>query len=122
MKQHITVEQLFELQDYKLAEVMDEEFQNAVRNLNCNPYMSDTEKDNLIEVLAEQVTIGKMIEILYNHTWQVTIGKMIEILYNHTCDIVIESAGCNWYVDINTGIYKSRELCDALWEAVKEVL
>jgi hypothetical protein len=106
MKQHITVEQLFELQDYKLAEVMDEEFQNAVRNLNCNPYMSDTEKDNLIEVLAEQVTIG----------------KMIEILYNHTCDIVIESAGCNWYVDINTGIYKSRELCDALWEAVKEVL
>ncbi len=112
MKQHITVEQLFELQDYKLAEVMDEEFQNAVRNLNCNPYMSDTEKDNLIEVLAEQVTIGKMIEILSNFVYD------IEMFQGHGYwDTIVRITTDNGKKE-----YKSEWLCDALWEAVKEVL
>lgn len=50
-----------------------------------------------------------------------TIGQMIEFLdeyYDHK-DWDITNCGGKW--DINDGLYRG-ELCDALWEAVKEVL
>jgi hypothetical protein len=120
MKQHITVEQLFELQDYTLAEVMDEEFQNAVRDINCNPYMSDTEKDNLIEVLAEQVTIGKMIEILSSKYDVVDYSDNREFGMGYTVSCITFDS-YDWCDDEHRE-YIANELCDALWEAVKEVL
>lgn len=65
-----------------------------------------------------------------------SIGQMIEFLEEHTggndFDIRIHSAGSGWkkpgqrLVDINglpvNEIEDEEELCDALWEAVKEVL
>jgi hypothetical protein len=116
MKQHITVEQLFEVDDYKLAKMMDEKFQNAVRDIHCNPYMTDKEKENLLEILSEQVTIGKMIEILEPN---ISIYPVLTEEEGKTRVIWWE---VRYYVKNDLKEFRKVELYDALWEAVKEVL
>ena len=63
-----------------------------------------------IDRLAEMLTIGKMIEILEDYCERrLTIRK---------------TDALDWAVESEMGSYKKYEfeLCDALWEAVKEVL
>lgn len=60
----------------------------------------------------------------YHHK-KMTIGKMIEILHKRSCDIRIESAGQVWYIDNNipnANEHGYTELCDVLWQAVKQIL
>lgn len=100
MKQHITMEQFHELdmkQDTKLRML-----------LNRKP-----------SLIPKACNIGKMIEILGD--------KLTEISFVHDGDITFgEKRKAGAYIrfsgenlDIN---YFSEELCDALWQAIKEVL
>lgn len=49
------------------------------------------------------------------HHRKVTIGKMIEVLQN----VSIESSNQEWVVNKK---YRNKELTDALWEAVKDLI
>ncbi len=61
------------------------------------------------------------------HHKKVTIGKCIEILEPYTPKI---EKGRHWMMEIVTGklprynfpTYQNKELCDCLWQAVKEIL
>lgn len=100
MKQHITPKQL--------NEITEEQFYN------------------LFDEIVKRKDWAK-----YHHK-KMTIGKMIEVLTNNsiTVDIKITSMdtedGNNGFVVINNVFYgkayKSKELCDALWDAVKDVV
>jgi len=51
------------------------------------------------------------------------IGQMIELLNNYDCDTEMQSAGNMWYVMVGGHINtQAEELCDALWQAVKQIL
>lgn len=54
----------------------------------------------------------------------ITIGKMIEMLYNKYCDLYIQAIGCGWEVEYmgEYFVVETEELVDALWEAVKTTL
>ena len=82
--------------------------------------------------LIENTSTRKKIEYMlykeprlidYAMAQQITIGKIIEVLYEYDCDIRIESAGKQWYVGVAGHIEtQAIELVDALWEAVKVLL
>ena len=99
MKQHITYEQIQEI-DAKI--VFDLFGFHRDANTECDSII----KENRIH---PSVTIGKMIEILNNE------GNLIIIKIENewTASLVTY---------LNSFDYDSDELCDALWEAVKEVL
>ncbi len=100
MKQHIDVLQLKEIEENqkeKLAYLLD----------NWNEYkIKEGHLSN--NDIASQTTVGKMIEILYN------ANK--DVYYNQDSTL----SQCELQVDGE--MYRSTELCDALWEAVKSVL
>jgi len=98
MKQHITVEQLNE------AHIMDTLNLAVMLDIPCDSYKDDAELDKMVSE-------------------RMTIGEMIDILYNYDCDVTIQSAGAMWYVEVAAHIdTQATELVDALWKAVKEVL
>lgn len=101
MKQHITSEQLKEVDTSKLIKCFSKRVENAYA------YAIDKYGEESAQyALQERVTIGKMIEILSNI-------KQIEIL----------QASKWWVMFADKSIKCSgNELCDALWEAVKEIL
>lgn len=76
---------------------------------NENPYIEDTEVGGqwYIKDCSPLLDIGQMIEL---------IGcKLLKIDYDYVVN--------NYYVKtLNNGTVGKSELCDALWEAVKEVL
>ena len=116
MKQHITVEQL--------KEIPKEKYKLLFEKVGKKYYES-----NNIEIIN-----GDMLSIAH----KLTIGKMIEIIYNalpetdyieDSIDIELDRATQMMFVEhrkySNLSEYtefKSKELCDALWEAVKETL
>ena len=56
-----------------------------------------------------------------------TIGQMIEFLFENNCFVFAYDTEGAWLerrqgIVIHWGDLKDRELCDALWEAVKDVL
>ncbi len=55
-----------------------------------------------------------------------TIGKLVEILHNEECTLVIIQHSRNTEIKITRGlevhIFNDKELCNALWDAVKEVI
>lgn len=100
MKQNITTKQLNE------AHPMDTLNLAVMLDISCNDYRNDNELDKMV---SERITIGKMIEILGNDF------KFIS--YHDEPD--------EWVVNRmthNSRSYRADNLCDALWEAVKEVL
>ena len=104
MKQYITVEQLNEahpIDTLNLAVILD---------IGCRDYQNDDELDKMI---ADRMTIGKMIEILESKDQCLDIIKRID-LDGWGYEIHLRQIQ---YYSFSTG-----ELCDALWEAVKEVL
>ncbi len=123
MKQHITVEQVWELS--KHIELDGEPEWNSI--VNFNTFMGYdwnlTEEENkkytfkrCCEDTAKWTTIGKMIEMLDDYHSE--IFNTLNIYKNHFDEWCIE-------VDINTDpilLAHNDELCDALWEAVKRTI
>ncbi len=99
MKQHITIDQLSELSEKQTDRLLD-----YFPTLKLSPYNS---KENICNTL----TIGRMIELLGD-------GWIEEIRY------VTDTPDVRKLSDSFDDIYFPRNsfLCDALWEAVKEVL
>lgn len=98
MKQHITIEQLNELSLKGKRKL----FERMLRTKNFEA--------NLLWVESPLLTIGQMIEFLSDKHDNFTIGKI-----------------SSWYIDLDISdgshdVYDVMELCDALWEAVKEEL
>jgi len=103
MKQHITVEQLYEFIENEHKGFIDERA-DAITDLVGKHYG--------IADIVEKMTIGKMIEILDEK-----YGGM-EYYYIGTDDTEI----CVLKLENALRDYKATELCDCLWEAVKGIL
>ena len=105
MKQHITVEQLNE------AHPMDTLNLAVILDISRRDYRNDDELDKMV---SERITIGKMIEILESALPTLHIDKRLKVgmMGSDRYDIFQQSAGTHC----------ADNLCDALWEAVKEVL
>ena len=105
MKQHITVEQLHE------AHPMDTLNLAVMLEISCRDYQND---EGLDKMIADRMTIGKMIEILESALPTLRIDKRLKtgMMGSNRYDVFQQGAG-TYYAD---------NLCDALWEAVKEVL
>lgn len=107
MKQHITPKQLNELSsvsEKKLKKWYDNAYGITLYG-NCFPSN---------ELTNPLLSIGQMIEFLHEHFDEVDKGLWVRNIN-----------GCFW--EVNKGatlrcIASKRELCDALWEVVKEVL
>lgn len=103
MKQNISTDQLNEFIELKVN--------NGIANLNF-------EKQGKLNKL-----LGIESERNYPPAHLIDIGKMIEILHQYDCDVSIYSAGAMWHVEVAAHInVQEKCLCDALWQAVKEVL
>jgi len=108
MRQNITLEQLKEIKSEMLVPLIKQGvLSKKGHHLIMLPYM------------AKQLTIGKMIEILDS------ITDDIEIMSDYQRDEKQDKYKCFWVEFENEGIKRffiEKELCDALWQAVKEVL
>lgn len=116
MKQHITLEQLKEINILNINKVTkSEEIKSIIKNIK---YFEKSERENY------PYKYNNVCQYLWDRlAGKITIGKMIEILYKYDCDIQIISAGKQWYIEVAAHIRRdSEELADALWEAVKYVL
>jgi len=113
MKQHITVEQMKEIEDKTLAKYMPLEFTHSLEAV-C--YYGAESATGIIGLnkMAEMITIGKMIEILKSKgvNW-------FEVGYPE----IKETREKKVFIKITKDLYFwGDNLCDALWEAVKYVL
>lgn len=120
MKQNITVEQLKELNDKQLKNLY---------NLRHCPYLiriAYTEKyhfqvtDEDYSEASYHINIGAMIEILIDNVPKTDyIEDSIDIEYDRvTNTVLVEYRKGNY----SFGTFENKELCDALWEAVKSIL
>ena len=114
MKQHITIEQVSELTQKEILKLSMKYYQKWYSTLTDGQKRGlITNRIDLIYVLSESTTIGKMIEILEG------FGSPI-IQYIDTkgvWNMLMLYADGEFEVDI-----EKNELADALWEAVKYVL
>jgi hypothetical protein len=111
MKQHITVEQFDELSNEAKTKLFEALFHNIPNHpMNCFKavYYGPVNINN------EYITIGRMIEFLELHPIEEENDILMHI-YQGSRSFVAWKA---WHVDDDLKI----EFCDALWEAVKEVL
>ena len=102
MKQHITLEELREVDSSLIAEKL---VKTGFVKVEDNEWIKS-------DKAAKQLNIGKMIEILRSKSHSIMIETDSDL-------------GVEWWnvVDYDTGKFlQSKELCDALWEAVKYVL
>lgn len=104
MKQHITVEQVKELRQEVIAKI-GESLYSAMY------FYSKLEHEPRWDFAANLLTIGKMIEILDVKSNYVSMQTVLD---NADTDC--------WIVEFNDFEWQRKELCDALWEAVKYVL
>lgn len=121
MKKNITVEQLKELNKDQLKKL--HEFNNR------NPFLTkivfegeynfkSTQQD-YIEA-CQRINIGKMIEILINN---VPKNNYIEDSIDMEYDRVTKTSLVEYRKSNSTfNTFENKELCNALWEAVKSIL
>lgn len=120
MKQHITVEQIRSLPDEKLKKLFYTHFKDCIgervwiegKYIHCDSlYVS-------IGNFSSYMKIGKMIEILEQNCEEIEIYND----YDANCDNQVKW----WTVEyslLDTIAEKlMKELCDALFEAIKEIL
>ncbi|MES0334787.1 MAG: hypothetical protein SFH39_00295 [Candidatus Magnetobacterium sp. LHC-1] len=92
MKQHITSEQINEL--------------------------TESQKETLRTICKNTESVGQScIPML-------TIGQMIEILEHENIELIITYNGGvsdNWEVETDHSVLNEFELCDVLWDAIKEI-
>ena len=107
MKQHINKKQLQELEKKQLYYLAEKWAYVPLRDIETS--------DNILNGL---------IEYTYKDIYEnITIGKMIEILYKYDCNVAIENTGKQWHVTVATHIHaQAEELIDALWEAIKKII
>lgn len=114
MKQHITTEQVKEVKSISMLSY----FSNGNKT---GYYMSKDRygEESADRVLAEGITIGKMIEILDNYCEGTEFGVDIcKDTEGGKWEVTIESQFSQEYVSLNM----HKELTTCLWEAVKYVL
>jgi len=113
MKQHITVEQLKELEVGVIIETFFKN--NPNKNNLIKNYQNTKEKSDIwYDWVSREITIGKMIEILKSKgvNW-------FEVGYPE----IKETREKKVFIKITKDLYFwGDNLCDALWEAVKYVL
>ena len=97
MKQHITLEQLKEI-DITFLEWI------ALLDLKWN-YREETLNEEDYEELVKQITIGKMMEIIMSKDIKIKIS-----VYKTSDSILLE---------VFKESFIAEELCDALWKATK---
>jgi len=109
MKQHITVEQFLEL--------------TSKQKKNYRKYFKPQSK--IIETdMGGNLTI-RSISIRGIHLPLISISQMIEFLdekHFQNWSYIIKRYIDKWEVKINDNEFINDELCDALWEAIKELL
>jgi len=115
MKQHITVKQLEELSDKDVCKL------NTLLRHEWDLTKQEFEKYNwekVLEETAKYCNIGKMIDILDEKCYDYTIYK-----YWNSKDVPVVESYDTLMIQKSKNYYKigfdDKELCDALWEAVK---
>lgn len=109
MKQHITVEQLFELDKYSIYKLI-------VYNLNL--FMTS---DPDYKWYSEQITIGKMIEILCDSEFCFPSIGLTES--SKVSELIVVGVTClSGSKKYRGKTIEGNELCDALWNTVKLIL
>lgn len=137
MKQHITPDQLNELSD-KGKEKLREWWKPVEGDQCIDPYEQIQTtvwccEDDVEEGSLPLLSIGQMIEFLDESEWIESIhapqhGELNKGDLKHKDDDTYweerdMSNPYNWQVYTTTvGSWNTKELCDALWEAVKEVI
>lgn len=115
MKQHITVDQLIQI-DSKIMKPYFDEWEIALAFDDvCTHGTKHPSYKVLMSKLSYHITIGKMIEIL----------KPCHLSIDNDWDTMDEEIVDWWIVYLNDEVVKkfeSKELCDALWEVVKYIL
>lgn len=109
MKQHISVEQIKEF--------------GIIEKITKWLFYNDKETESLFAPMIQMSLIQIDNSKLYKpFSEYMTIGKMIEMLSNSDPIKIEKSIG--WCVSFNSGhsSVNANELCDSLWQAVKEVL
>lgn len=114
MKQRINLKQFKELSDNAQTRLLNW--------LNKEQGKPGANSNDLYESASFALSIGKMIEFLDQH-------KTKEMMSYWGVAHITTTEKNIWYVGedggdelSNMGNYEDKELCDALWEAVKEVL
>jgi hypothetical protein len=121
MKQNIAIEQLKELNKNQLKKLY--KFNNRCPFLTKIAYEGEynfkpTQQD-YIEA-CYRINIGKMIEILVDN---VPKNNYIDDSIDIECDRVINTVLVEYRKgDYSFGTFEDKELCDALWKAVKSIL
>ena len=95
----------------------------SVEQLNEFCETKPKKAERLIEELAENIDFLPLGREEETFAEQLTIGKLIEMIHRVECDIIIESAGKQWYVELGGDLITDSEyLVDALWEMVMMVI
>ncbi len=106
MKNHISIEQLVEVDLVKLSKIIKNELFDRFLTRLC--HQSVPLQIKAYERMAKIITIGKLIEILEDPHIYKSKGRWL-VEFNHN--------GCDYEIQEN-----EIELVDALWEAVREML
>lgn len=105
MKQHITCEQFNELSKFNKSKWFDWSMKSEYARKTKDDWSGGI--NTVVESVMEIPNIGQMIEFLDEH--KVHYLKALECEWpNYDCDY--------------DKFFKAKDICDALWEAVKEVL
>jgi len=128
MKQHINYTDFKSVDDDTFEEMAKLWFREEYKDLDCfadkskGYWLRQREKDkNFMHEFTKYFTIGKMIEILDSEL------DDLEIIRDYQRDLEQNKYKCFWIEIIKKGedhkeSFEEKELCDALWEAVKEIL
>lgn len=136
MKQRITTEQLQELTEEQKQKLRDwwepqegdwfsyqDEERLIIHNNHYGLWSSNPNRDKQDWPKGEEknalplLSIGQMIELLHKRT---TNGVMLIESNWYEYDITFENIQ-RWEVDMGKTNKEGNELCDALWEAIKQV-
>lgn len=119
MKQHITIEQLNELSKPSKKKLM-----NSIDNifyLNAQKQFPGIATTHWHEDKNYLLSIGQMIEFLSKHREIVVVTNGLGSLTGLP-NFLWKAGGGGVGENMEDNLKTSDELCDALWEAVKEVL
>jgi len=121
MKQHITIEQLKELQSSeKFYRLYRKIRPNGISGFNTlqNYYLFDLNNNRgfSFNKFVSEVTLGAMLEIIKTGKENVVIQYLsAPKVWNVMSDYVEEDM--MWYID-----EMEKELCDTFWEAIKKII
>ena len=128
MKQNITVEQIEKFtgnQKEKIELIYEASCGRKTKEFHDRlPEFCKREKARTYDEWFENYIIKRIGEIYYEISVKMNIGRMIELLVNKGRDIDYEQDSTIPYCTlcVDGDIYQEKELCDALWQAVKQVL